>query len=64
MMKLNNFYDDNHSLISSAAVGFSSLDDKTIDNAITGFSESVKVVMKGLDALGQVHPFIAGANNH
>lgn len=61
---LNNFYDANRSLISSAATGLSSLDNKTIDHAITGFSESVKVVMNGLDALGQVHPFIGGARDY
>ncbi|KAF9447894.1 hypothetical protein P691DRAFT_705890 [Macrolepiota fuliginosa MF-IS2] len=38
-----------------------SLDNKTIDNAISGFAESVKVVMNGLDALGQVHPFVGVA---
>jgi hypothetical protein len=55
---LNNFYKANSSIITTAATGFSALDNKTIDSAITGFSETVKVVMGGLDALGSVHPFI------
>ncbi|KAF5348141.1 hypothetical protein D9756_010783 [Leucocoprinus leucothites] len=58
---LNNFYTANSALIGSAAAGFASLDNKTIDAAITGFSESVKVVMDGLDALGAVHPFVGVA---
>lgn len=60
---LNNFYDANCSLLSSAAAGLSSLDDKIVDHAITSFSESVKVVMSGLDALAQVHPFIGGVHH-
>ncbi|KXN81068.1 hypothetical protein AN958_06141, partial [Leucoagaricus sp. SymC.cos] len=58
---LNNFYTANSAVLSSAAAGLASLDNKTIDTAITGFSESVKVVMNGLDALGQVHPFVGVA---
>ncbi|KAJ3573153.1 hypothetical protein NP233_g2617 [Leucocoprinus birnbaumii] len=58
---LNKFYTDNNALITAAADGISSLDNKTIDAAITGFSESVKVVMNGLDALGAVHPFVGVA---
>ncbi|KAF5348106.1 hypothetical protein D9756_010797 [Leucocoprinus leucothites] len=61
LTSLNSFYTANSALISSAAAGFASLDNKTIDAAITGFSESVKVVMDGLDALGAVHPFVGVA---
>ncbi|KAF5346697.1 hypothetical protein D9756_010367 [Leucocoprinus leucothites] len=57
---LNNFYIVNSSLISSAATGLTPLDNKTIDATIAGFSESVKVVMDGLDALSEVHPFVRG----
>ncbi|KAF9447847.1 hypothetical protein P691DRAFT_775829, partial [Macrolepiota fuliginosa MF-IS2] len=55
---LNTFFEANSSVISAAAA---SLDSTTIDKAISGFTESVKVVMGGLDALGQVHPFIGVA---
>ncbi|KAF9447895.1 hypothetical protein P691DRAFT_705894 [Macrolepiota fuliginosa MF-IS2] len=58
---LNQFYTANQATIHAAAVGFSSLDNKTIENAISTFTESAKVVMQGLDALGQVHPFIGAA---
>ncbi len=57
---VNQFYAANQATIQQAAAGFSSLDNKTIENAISTFTESAKVVMKGLDALGQVHPFIGG----
>ncbi|KAF9443206.1 hypothetical protein P691DRAFT_779013 [Macrolepiota fuliginosa MF-IS2] len=58
---VNNFYEENRSIIDTAAIGIASVDGKTIDDAISGFSESVKVVMNGLDALGQVHPFVGVA---
>ncbi|KAF5348142.1 hypothetical protein D9756_010780 [Leucocoprinus leucothites] len=58
---LNDFYTTNSALISNATAGFASLDNKTIDATITGFSETVKVVMNGLDALGTVHPFVGVA---
>lgn len=57
---VNEFYTANQATIKAAAAGFSSIDNKTIENAISTFSESVKVVMQGLDGLAQVHPFIAG----
>jgi hypothetical protein len=62
LIYLGKFYTANSAVINSAAAGLGSLDNKTIDAAISGFSESVKVVMNGLDALGQVHPFIGGTD--
>lgn len=59
---VNEFYTANRAVITTAAAGFASLDNKTIDSAISGFTESVKVVMKGLDGLSQVHPFIGGTS--
>jgi hypothetical protein len=61
---LENFYNANKAALTAAAAGLSSLDNKTIDGAITGFSDTVKVVMNGLDALGQVHPFVGGTCYH
>jgi len=43
-----------------AASGLGSLDGKSIEGAISTFQETAKVVMQGLDALGNAHPFIAG----
>lgn len=61
---VNQFYAANQATIQAAAAGFSSLDNKSIENAISTFTESAKVVMKGLDALGQVHPFIGGMSRN
>ncbi|KAJ7151760.1 hypothetical protein C8R43DRAFT_886602, partial [Mycena crocata] len=58
---LNAFYTANATTISSAATALASavnLDMKGIENTITTFAETSAVLMKGLDALGQVHPFV------
>jgi hypothetical protein len=57
---LNKFYNANQDTIATAASGFASIDNKTIENAISTFTETAKVVMQGLDALAQVHPFVGG----
>jgi hypothetical protein len=57
---VNQFYTANKTSITAAATGFASLDNKAIENAISKFTETAKVVINGLDALAQVHPFIAG----
>ncbi|KXN81070.1 hypothetical protein AN958_06143 [Leucoagaricus sp. SymC.cos] len=58
---LNDFYNDNKATISTAAAGFASIDNKTIENVISKFTETAKVVMNGLDALAAVHPFVGVA---
>ncbi|KAJ7457844.1 hypothetical protein FB451DRAFT_1509189 [Mycena latifolia] len=61
---LNTFYTANASTISSAASALASaanIDVKSIENTITTFAETSAVVMKGLDALGQLHPFVGVA---
>ncbi|KAJ7762637.1 hypothetical protein B0H16DRAFT_1311844, partial [Mycena metata] len=58
---LNAFYTANSSAISSAGNALASaanLDVKSIENTITTFAETSAVLMKGLDALGQLHPFV------
>lgn len=62
--KLNTFYSANSATITSAAGSLAAavnLDVKSIENTITTFAETSAVLMKGLDALGQVHPFVGGA---
>ncbi|KAJ7140785.1 hypothetical protein C8R44DRAFT_237363 [Mycena epipterygia] len=61
---LNTFYTANAATISSAAGALASavnLDVKSIENTITTFAETSAVLMKGLDALGQLHPFVGVA---
>ncbi|KAJ7657340.1 hypothetical protein DFH06DRAFT_991084, partial [Mycena polygramma] len=58
---LNAFYTANSATISTAASALSSavnLDVKSIENTISTFAETSAVLMKGLDALGSVHPFV------
>ncbi|KAK0505331.1 hypothetical protein EDD18DRAFT_1060761, partial [Armillaria luteobubalina] len=57
------WYTANESAIASAATAISSLslDTKSIDSALSSFVETSEVVMKGLDALGQLHPFVGVA---
>lgn len=59
----NTWYTANESAIASAATAISSLslDTKSIDSALSSFVETSEVVMKGLDALGQLHPFVGVA---
>ncbi|KAF8882713.1 hypothetical protein BD779DRAFT_1674866 [Infundibulicybe gibba] len=60
---LNDFYHANQTVIEGAFVKIASLDidGKSIESAINGFAETSKVVIKGLDALAQVHPFVGVA---
>ncbi|KAG7442638.1 uncharacterized protein BT62DRAFT_954741 [Guyanagaster necrorhizus] len=59
----NTWYTANESAIESAAtaIGSLSLDTKSIDSTLNSFAETSEVVMKGLDALGQLHPFVGVA---
>ncbi|KAJ7694315.1 hypothetical protein B0H14DRAFT_3660348 [Mycena olivaceomarginata] len=59
--RLQAFYSENASTISSAGnmlVSTVNLDPKAIESNISRFAETSKVLMKGLDVLGQLHPFI------
>ncbi|KAK0475513.1 hypothetical protein IW261DRAFT_1340555, partial [Armillaria novae-zelandiae] len=60
---LSTWYAANESAIMSTATAISSLslDTKSIDSALSSFVETSEVVMKGLDALGQLHPFVGVA---
>ncbi|KAJ3559705.1 hypothetical protein NP233_g11198 [Leucocoprinus birnbaumii] len=55
---VNQYYSANRNMLNAAAKGFASLEPKVIENAISKFNETVKIVINGLDALAQVHPFI------
>ncbi|KAF7296411.1 Protein kinase domain-containing protein [Mycena chlorophos] len=59
--KLNTFFTANAATINSVSTAVLGTDVKSIESAITHFAETSAVVMKGLDALGQVHPFIGVA---
>ncbi|KAJ7578160.1 hypothetical protein C8J56DRAFT_797697, partial [Mycena floridula] len=60
---VNQWYSANQDVISAAAASIASvnIDVKAIEGAISTFQETSKVIMNGLDALGQVHPFISVA---
>ncbi|KAJ6608432.1 hypothetical protein B0H10DRAFT_2226840 [Mycena sp. CBHHK59/15] len=62
--KLNTFYTANAAVISTAGSALASaanLDVAGIEHTITTFAETSAVLMKGLDALGQLHPFVGVA---
>ncbi|KAF8647842.1 hypothetical protein AX16_006510 [Volvariella volvacea WC 439] len=59
---INEFYNEHQETLKNAALNLASgIDTKAVENVISNFTESAKVVMKGLDALAQVHPFIGVA---
>ncbi|KAJ7617951.1 hypothetical protein FB45DRAFT_932998 [Roridomyces roridus] len=58
---VNDFYVANAAALGAAGSALASvanLDVKSIENTISTFVETSAVVMKGLDALGQLHPFV------
>ena len=60
----SSFYNRNEgALKSSAPLVGDAIDVNTIENGIKTFAESSKVLMKALDAISEVHPFIAGDNS-
>ncbi|TFK63874.1 hypothetical protein BDN72DRAFT_802855 [Pluteus cervinus] len=60
---LKSFFDANQETITSTATALTSLtsEGKSIESAVSSFTETAKVVIKGLDALAQVHPAIGVA---
>ena len=56
------FFDQNQATIMSTANGLASLTSEgvSIDTAVSTFAETAKVMIKGLEALAQVHPAIGG----
>lgn len=57
---LDNFFDANRPTLSAATAGTTSLESKSLGDAISEFGESVKVLLNGLDGLAHVHAFIGG----
>lgn len=59
---VNAFYDANADIIAprSRNIADSGTDDRQIENSINGFPETSQVLIKGLTALGRLHPFIGG----
>ncbi|TFK69486.1 hypothetical protein BDN72DRAFT_819995 [Pluteus cervinus] len=60
---VRNFFAENQATIESTATGLLSLtsEGKSIETAVNNFAETAKVMIKGLDALAQVHPAIGVA---
>ncbi|KAF5375182.1 hypothetical protein D9758_000034 [Tetrapyrgos nigripes] len=58
---LNTWFMANSAVLSSAGSILANIDSKTVDTTITKFSETTKVVMDGLTALQQIHPFLGAA---
>ncbi|TFK64963.1 hypothetical protein BDN72DRAFT_922091 [Pluteus cervinus] len=60
---ISKFFDQNRETIEATATGLASLtsEGRSIESAVSSFSETAKVVIKGLDALAQVHPAIGVA---
>jgi len=59
------FLTDNQAQIEStvkeiAVVASSAMDVKAVEDGILGFVEGTKILMKGLDAVAALHPFIGG----
>ncbi|TFK63633.1 hypothetical protein BDN72DRAFT_308713 [Pluteus cervinus] len=56
----SNFFDQNRVMIESTATGLASLtsEGRSMESAVSSFSEKVNVVMEGLGLLAQVHPAI------
>lgn len=61
---VNDFYDANNEIVASKSrnIAGPDADAKLIDDSLNGFPESSKVLLKGLTALGQLHPFVAGSS--
>lgn len=57
---INDFYKANETAITAAAAGIASMDSKSLETAISTFDDTAKVMMKGLSALGEIHPAIGG----
>lgn len=60
---LDDFYKANEAVITAAAVGISSMDSKSLENAINAFGETANIVMQGLSILADIHPLITGELN-
>ncbi|TFK44065.1 hypothetical protein BDQ12DRAFT_593650, partial [Crucibulum laeve] len=60
---VNEFYDANSELLNSRSrnIADSNVDFKNIEDSLNGFTESAQVLIKGLHALRQLHPFIGVA---
>lgn len=58
---VNDFVSQNADLFSGRSKsGDGDLDFKSVEDSVNGFSDAAKTIIKGLQALGQVHPFIGG----
>lgn len=63
---LKRFKDTNPELVSTAVATLGSVGDvaskvKAVEQQLSRFAETSAVIMKGLDAVQQVHPFIGSA---
>lgn len=60
---VNAFYSANQSVFAAAASSLANLngDSTAIEATMSAFTQYCPIVLKGLDSLGQLHPFIGGA---
>ncbi|KAG6828456.1 hypothetical protein H0H92_007865 [Tricholoma furcatifolium] len=60
---VNDFFEANQDTISlhSRNIADTGLDTGAIEDSLNGFSDSAKAIIKGLTALGYLHPFISSA---
>jgi hypothetical protein len=60
----SNFYEANETSIKTTVPAVASaVGTMAIENGVRSFAESSKILMKALDGISQVHPFIA-SNHH
>jgi hypothetical protein len=62
---VNDFMEANADAITSRQknIADSDTDSKSIEDSLNGFTESSKVLIKGLTALGHLHPFIGSTHS-
>lgn len=47
-----------------AVAASAAMDSKAVEEGISGFVEGTKILMRGLDEVAKLHPFIGGRINH
>ncbi|KAF5348112.1 hypothetical protein D9756_010769 [Leucocoprinus leucothites] len=56
--KFEDFYNSNGVAIKAAEAGLASLENQNVKNAIKGLKSTVDVIVKGLDIIAEIHPFV------
>lgn len=61
LKSVDQFYENNVDGTHPRNISDSSIDFKSVEESLNSFTDSAQALIKGLRALGQVHPFIGGA---